>query len=70
MVSTDLLTVCFSAFIAVFLLLSVLALTMRLILSVFPDKGGETDATLIAAISSSYKSIYPGTNLTKIEEVK
>ena len=66
----SLLTVCVSAFIAVFILLSILALTMRLILAVFPEKMVESSGALIAAISTTYNSIYPGTKITKIEEDK
>jgi len=66
----SLLTICVSAFIAVFILLSILALTMRLILAIFPEKMMESNATLIAAISTTYNSIYPGTKITKIEEDK
>ena len=66
----SLFTVCISAFVAVFILLSILAFTMRLILAVFPEKMVESNVALIAAISTTYNSIYPGTKITKIEEDK
>lgn len=66
----DLLSMCLTAFVAVFLLLSVLALVMRLITYVFPMKEEKTDAALISAISTTYQAIYPNTRITKIEETK
>ncbi len=70
MSSPDLLTICGSAFIAVFVLLSFLALVMRLIIFLFPEKIAGTNVAVIAAIANTYKTLYPGTKLTKIEEVK
>ncbi len=67
----DLVFICISAFLAVFVLLSVLAVVMRLILVAFPEaKGGGTDAAVLAAVSSTVSSIYPGTQITKIEEIE
>ncbi len=48
MESVNLLTICFSAFASVFVLLSILAVSMRLILVVFPEKESDYDAALIA----------------------
>ncbi len=70
MPSVELLEVCVSAFIAVFLLLSLLALVMRLIMAVFPEKVIQTDSFLLAAIASVMSTIYPGTKVTKVEEIK
>ena len=70
MASSGLLTVCISAFIAVFILLSILALVMRFILCIFPVKDGGTDAAVMAAISTTYNTIYPETTIKKIEEEK
>ena len=67
---TELLLICVSAFIAVFILLSILALVMKLIIVVFPMKAGQSDAVLLAAVATVVSSIYPGTTLTKIEEIK
>jgi len=70
MPSVELLEVCFSAFIAVFLLLSLLALVIRLIMAVFPEKVVQTDSFLLAAIASIMSTVYPGTKVTKVEEIK
>lgn len=68
MASANLLIVCVSAFAAVFLILAVLALVMRLITSVFPHRAGGVDAAFVAAITSTMSSIYPGSQITNIEE--
>lgn len=62
--------ICISAFLAVFVLLSILAISMRLILIIFPEKESKTDAAVLAAVSTTVQSIYPGTLITKIEEAK
>jgi hypothetical protein len=66
----NLILVCVSAFVAVFVLLSILAISMRLILVIFPEKERKTDAALLAAVSTTMQSLYPGTIITKIEEAK
>ena len=70
METTELLWTCISAFAAVGVLLSVLAVIMRLILVVFPEKEEETDAMMIAAVASVLQTVYPGTKITKVEEIK
>ncbi|MBN2227530.1 MAG: hypothetical protein JW763_09210 [candidate division Zixibacteria bacterium] len=65
-----LLTICVSALISVFLLLSLLALVMRLILALFPVPVQVTDSAIVAAIVSAAQRLYPGTTVTKVEEVK
>jgi len=73
--SIDLLTICISAFLAVFGLLALLALVMRLILFFFPERAfeeesvGEPDAAVIAAVTSVITRLYPGTKISKIEEI-
>jgi hypothetical protein len=66
----ELLSVCVSAFIVVFIILTSLALFMRLIIILFPDKSGDDDKAVFAVIASVINRIYPGTKITKIEEVK
>ena len=72
----SLLSMCVSSFAAVFTVLSFLAIAMRLIIMVFPEKVVEVvapvsdDAPVFAAISSVYAKMYPGARVTKIEEVK
>ena len=68
--SPDLLTICISAFAAVFSLLAVLALIMRLITFVFVDKESGADAALIAAVTSTMSTLYPGARISNIEEIK
>jgi len=70
MESLGLLTICISAFISVFVLLSILALAMRLILVVFPVRAAETDAVVIAAITAAAGRVFPGTSVKSIEEEK
>ena len=70
MESTELVFVCISSFLGVFILLTVLALLMRLIIMVFPEKEVGADAAMVAAVTSAVQSVYPGTNITKIEEIK
>ncbi|MGB6032958.1 MAG: hypothetical protein WBG01_04785 [Bacteroidota bacterium] len=67
MTTPDLVTVCFAALIAVFALLVSLAVGMRLITWLFPEREDE-DLEMYAAIAATYTSVYPGTRITKIEE--
>lgn len=67
----DLTTVCFSAFIAVFVLLTILAIAMKAIETLFPaPEEDESTAAIIAAISTSYAKIYPYAKITKIKELQ
>ena len=68
METTSLVTICLTSFLAVMLLLSLLALIMRGITIIFPPK--DDDDAVIAAISSTYQSHFPGTRITKIGEQK
>ena len=68
--SPELLPICFSALMAVFSLLAVLALIMRLIMAVFPARTVGGDTAVIAAISTVMQNVYPGTKITKVEEIK
>lgn len=70
MESINLLVICALAFSAVFILLVVLAAVMRLILSIFPQRVEESDTAVFAAITSLASSLYPGTLITKVEEIK
>ena len=69
MPSPELWLVCITAFCAVGLLLAVLAALMRLILAVFPQAQDTTDTMMIAAVASVVASVYPGTRITKVEEI-
>ena len=70
MESFNLLGICAVAFVAVFLLLSILALIMKAIIVVFPQKVAGVDAVVVAAVSSVVSIVYPGTKITRIEEIK
>jgi hypothetical protein len=70
METSELLLICVSAFIAVFIVLSILAIIMRIIILIFPDQDKGGDTALLAAIVSSVTRLYPGTKITKIEERK
>ncbi len=68
--SDDLLMICASAFVGVFLLLTLLAIVMRIIIVIFPQKANRTDATVVAAVTAAVSTAYPGTRITNIEEIK
>jgi hypothetical protein len=70
MPSPELWLVCITAFVAVGLLLSILAGLMRLILVVFPQREQTTDAMLVAAVASVVTNLYPGSRVTKVEEIQ
>jgi len=69
METPDLIAVCISALMAVFLVLAFLAFAMRLILIIFPEKQKE-DSAVVAAIISTLNTILPAVKITKIEELK
>ena len=64
----NLFAICGIAFGAVFVLLSFLALTMQLITVMFPERKAAVDPTVVAAISSTVATLYPGARVTRIEE--
>jgi len=66
--SAELLYICASAFVAVFVLLILLAVVMRLIMILFPHRQVRTDAAVLAALTSVVTTLYPGTKVTKVEE--
>ena len=66
-------SMCMASFIAVFLVLTFLAIAMRLIIVIFPEKqedAGADEAAVYAAITSTYTRLYPGTRVSNIEEIK
>jgi hypothetical protein len=65
---TSLFSACLIALISVFVLLGALALIMKLITVVFPDRVASMAPVLVAAISTAVASIYPGARVTRIEE--
>lgn len=68
--SANLLVICVSAFAAVFLLLALLAVVMRVITAIFPVVNRVKDAAWVAAMSAAVATLYPGTKITKVEEIK
>jgi hypothetical protein len=70
MQSAELVVICGVAFLMVFVILLLLAVIMRLIILVFPEKAALSDAAMIAAISAAVQTVFPGTKLTKVEERK
>jgi hypothetical protein len=70
---SDVVAMCLSALVAVFVLLGALALVMRAILLIFPEPETEPlggDSALLAAVVSAAESAHPGTRVTKIEELE
>jgi hypothetical protein len=43
---------------------------MRLTLVVFPERKTASDAMVIAAVSTALQNLYPGTRITKVEEIE
>jgi hypothetical protein len=67
----NLLMICISAFSTVFVLLALLALVMKLLINVFPEKvKDQLDAAMLAAVSASLSVVYPQTKITKVEQVR
>jgi len=70
MESSELLWICFAAFVADALILGFLALVMRLVMALFPSKEKKSDGMLVAAMASVLQTVYPGSKITKVEEIK
>jgi hypothetical protein len=66
----ELILVCGSAFLWVFLILCALALLMHLIMRIFPQAEQGMDPSLVAALTTVIPFVLPGTQVTKIEEKK
>lgn len=64
----NLVFVCVVAFSAVFFLLAVLAVAMRLITIVFPAPTSKVDPAVVAAISTAVATVWPAARLTRLEE--
>ena len=72
METPELVLVSLIGYIIAFGVLIVLALVMRLITAVFPEAKAASpdDGAIIAAISTTYQAIAPGTAVTRLEETK
>ena len=66
----DLAAVCATAFIAVFVLLAVLAGVMEIIMRIYPQQAMRIETAHVAAITTTYTALYPGAKVTRIEESK
>jgi hypothetical protein len=67
---TSILAICLIAFSAVFFLLALLAVVMQLITAAFPIVKQELSTAYVAAISSTFNVLIPGSKVTRIEEIK
>jgi hypothetical protein len=70
METTELYMICGIAFLVVFVILTLLAFLMRIIMLIFPEKIAEIDSALIAAVAATVQTVFPGTKITKLEERK
>ena len=68
--SPELLIVSLVGYVVAFAVLAALAIMMRLITLLFPEREDSGDAAVVAAISTTYQALSPGTAVTKIEETK
>jgi hypothetical protein len=67
----SLLMICASSFAAVFVILGTLAVTMKILTALFPEKKkDEIDSAMLAAIHSVYSVVKPGARITNIVEMK
>lgn len=64
----NLIAACGIAFLAVFLLLMLLAGLMKLITAVFPVRDASVDPTVVAAVYSAVAVLYPGSKVTTMKE--
>lgn len=67
---TSLFLICTIALVAVFSLLSFLAITMHLITVIFPARKDVLDPAVVAAITGTVAAVIPGATVTNIEEVR
>ena len=67
----DLLLVCVAAFTAVFVMLGVLALVMRALIALFPERATESiDAAVVAAVTAAASAAHPDSRIVRIEETR
>ena len=66
--STSLFVVSTVGYIIAFVVLGVLAIMMRMITLLFPERKEAGDAALVAAVTATHQALFPGVTVTKIEE--
>ena len=64
----NLLIICITAYVAVFLLLALLATIMRVLMAVFPARAEKLGPPIVAALTAAATYAFPGTKVTKVEE--
>jgi hypothetical protein len=70
MTEPSLLVISGTAFIAVILLLGMLAGMIHVLTALFPERSEGKDEALFAAINSAAGEAYPGMRVSRIEEVR
>ena len=71
MENPNLLLICLNAFVAVLGLLWVLAIALRGLIELFPEKPQpQADAAITVAIASAVNCLVPGARVTHIEEIR
>ena len=63
-------TCCLLSFLAVFILLGVLAVLIKLVDALFPEKAGKDGGAAVAAIHAVIGASFPEARVTKIEEIQ
>jgi len=66
----NLLTICLNAFVAVLVLLSILAGIIRLLITLFPEKEKSSEAVIASAINMAVQKVAPGATVSRIEEIR
>jgi Na+-transporting methylmalonyl-CoA/oxaloacetate decarboxylase gamma subunit len=66
----SILLMCGVAFVAVFVLLSLLALVMEGIGLLFPQRAPVVEPVVVAAVSSAVASLFAGARVTRIESLE
>ena len=67
----DLLLVCVAAFTAVFVMLGALALVMRALIALFPERATQSiDTAVVAAVAAAASVAYPDSRIVRIEETR
>ncbi|MGD2134577.1 MAG: hypothetical protein PVF27_00380 [Gemmatimonadales bacterium] len=66
----SLLLVSITAMFGVFALLALLAVAMRVLIAVFPERAVEDDGAVLAAVTAAATAAYPGTKITSVTEIR
>lgn len=70
MENSEFLLNCILSLAIVFIVLSILSISIRLLITIFPEKSSADDAAVIAAITTHLGRVYPHSKITKTEEQK